>query len=155
MDQAELKKTIATLLRAGNSLSEVQTLLRRDHGVNMTFLELRLIAAEIKDLDWGRGQEAAKPKKKEKAAADDDDANEEEAITPEALGGGTVVELSKLARPGAALSGSVKFTSGVTAEWVLDAYGRLALENASGQPTREDLEDFQMELQRKLGSGAG
>jgi hypothetical protein len=152
VEPAELKKTIATLLRAGNSLSEVQTLLRRDHGVNMTFLELRLLASEIKDLDWSKGEAAEKPEKKRAAAEAEDD---EEAITPEALGGGTVVELSQVARPGAALSGSVKFSSGVTADWVLDAYGRLALENASGQPTRADLEDFQAELQRKLGAGAG
>jgi len=36
---------------------------------------------------------------------------------------------------------------------VLDAYGRLGLENAKGQPTPADLREFQEELQRKLSGG--
>jgi hypothetical protein len=68
----------------------------------------------------------------------------------EELIGATVVEVSKLVRPGAALSGSVKFASGVKADWVLDQMGRLGLEKPTGKPTPEDIKEFQVELQKKL-----
>jgi len=64
--------------------------------------------------------------------------------------GKTTVEVSKVVRPGAVASGSVKFGSGVTAEWVLDQLGRLGLEKASGKPTQQDVKDFQVELQKLL-----
>jgi hypothetical protein len=147
MDRNELKQCVATLLRQGQSLTEIQTLLRRDHATTLTFLDLRLLASEIEDVNWGKStaQEAA-----EAEAADEPDVITEAAEVDT----GTVVEVSKLARPGAALSGSVRFASGATADWVLDSYGRLALENAVGKPTPEDLRGFQEELQRKLGGMA-
>jgi hypothetical protein len=68
----------------------------------------------------------------------------------------TTVTVSKLVRPGAAMSGEVSFASGAKAEWFLDAAGRLGLTPAAGsaRPTQEDLREFQIELQRKL-SGMG
>ena len=65
--------------------------------------------------------------------------------------GETVVEISKLVRPGAAVSGSVKFASGVTAEWFLDQMGRLGLDAVKGgEPTREDIAAFQQALQKEV-----
>ena len=66
--------------------------------------------------------------------------------------GKTVVNVSKLVRPGAVMSGDVKFKSGARAEWSLDPIGRLSLNPAgsSGSPTEEDLQDFQIELQKSL-----
>jgi hypothetical protein len=147
MDRNELKQCIAALLHLGHSLTEIQYLLRRDHATTLTFLDLRLLASEVEDVNWGKStaEEAA-----EAEAADDPDVITE----PAEVDTGTVVEVSKLARPGAALSGSVRFASGATADWVLDSYGRLALENATGKPTPEDLREFQEELQRKLGGMA-
>ena len=68
-----------------------------------------------------------------------------------ALRGKTTVELSPLVRPGAIASGSVKFGSGASAEWFLDQQGRLGLEKAKGQPDRQDIQEFQIELQKALG----
>ena len=63
----------------------------------------------------------------------------------------TVVEVSKLARPGMMLSGTVKFASGSTAEWYVDNMGRLGLENLVGEkPTQEDIEKFQIELDKAV-----
>ena len=53
-------------------------------------------------------------------------------------------------------SGSVTFSDGVTGGWYLDQMGRLALTKISKpgyQPSREDLEAFQIELQNKLTGG--
>lgn len=66
--------------------------------------------------------------------------------------GKTSVTVSPIQRPGFLASGSVTFGSGVTAEWFLDQTGRLGLDNASGQPDREDIRDFQTELRKVFGA---
>lgn len=144
MDRTELKQRVADLLRQGHPLAEIQTILRRDDHATMTFLDLRLLASEIEGMDWGKGAAATAD-----AEALDDDP--ETVTKADLVDTGTVVEISSLARPGAAMSGSVRFGSGATADWVLDTYGRLTLENAKGQPTPDDVRGFQEELQRKLG----
>jgi hypothetical protein len=50
----------------------------------------------------------------------------------------------------------VEFASGAKAEWFVDAMGRLALNPAPGsaKPTECDIQEFQVELQRKLTGGA-
>ena len=84
---------------------------------------------------------------------------EEAAAAPEeapaaSADGQTVVEISKLMRPGTALSGSVKFASGSTADWYIDQTGRLGLENLVGnQPTQEDIQQFQIELEKAVYGG--
>ena len=73
----------------------------------------------------------------------------ENGATDETSAGDTVVEVSPIARPGMALSGTVKFASGSTAEWYVDSYGRLGLENLEGdKPSQNDLEKFQVELNK-------
>lgn len=157
MNRNEIKKTVLECLQKGLSLSEIQKMLH-DKGEIITFLDLRLLASELENLDWkklggekeAQEKEAAAAKKKEE---DDDLAEEHADEIPADKGewsGATVVEVSKLVRPGAALSGSVKFASGVKADWVLDQMGRLGLEKPTGKPTPEDIKEFQVELQKKL-----
>ena len=52
------------------------------------------------------------------------------------------------AKPGTVANGSVKFGSGVTADWYLDQTGRLGLTNNTGKPTETDIMEFQEELQK-------
>ena len=125
----------------------------------MTFLELRLLAAELEDVDWS--QFDPKEKKVEEAPAQTAPAADETAAAPAADGtentaapaaaGNTVVELSRLSRPGAMAHGTVTFASGVTAEWLIDEMGRLGLDKVSGQPTEQDIQDFQVELRKLFG----
>ena len=92
-------------------------------------------------------------------AACGDKKKEEEApaaaeAPAEAAAGQTVVEVSKLMRPGTALSGTVKFASGSTADWYIDQTGRLGLENLVGEkPTQEDIQQFQVELEKAVYGG--
>ena len=65
-----------------------------------------------------------------------------------AQAGKTTVELSPIAKPGTVANGSVKFGSGVTADWYLDQTGRLGLTNNTGKPTETDIMEFQEELQK-------
>jgi len=144
MTDQERNQLIARKLGEGLSLSDVQKLLAQEYGIRMTYLELRLLAAEL-PVDW-RSQEPAKKPEPAKATVMDEDDDEEEPATR------TVVTVSKLVRPGAAMSGDVTFASGAKAEWFVDTMGRLGLNPASGsaRPTQDDLREFQIELQRKL-----
>ena len=170
MDQNKIKEFIAQKVPEGYSLSKIQDMLK-EQGVHITFMELRLLASEIEESVWKKTEKADEPPapapEPEPAQAqepfpgpEDQEALPEEDPVPPAAPeapadaapaaprGKTVVEISKIARPGAAASGTVTFGSGVTAEWVVDAYGRLGLENASGKPDRQDIQEFQMELQK-------
>ncbi len=76
---------------------------------------------------------------------------------PDMEGGNVTVELDRVVRAGAIASGSVTFSDGVTGSWYVDQMGRLGITKVSKpgyQPSREDIEAFQMELQAKLAGGA-
>ncbi len=171
MDQKQIKEFIAQKVPEGYSLSKIQDMLK-EQGVHITFMELRLLASEIEEQVWKKTEEtkaAAEPVKDIAPAAEP--AEEAEAFpeeeppapaapmqepeptaadqaAPAAPRGKTTVELSKIARPGTAASGTVKFGSGVTAEWVVDQFGRLGLDKASGKPDQQDIQEFQVELQK-------
>jgi hypothetical protein len=150
MDVAARNALIAELLNAGDSLSEVQSVLQDEHGIKLTYMELRLIAAEL-DVDWSTQDESGSTE----AATE---ANAVAAVEAAAEGGAadapgtTQVSISQVVRPGAVFSGDVTFKSGAKAEWYVDQLGRLGLNptEGSGKPTPEDLQDFQRELQKLL-----
>ena len=158
--EMSIKRFMAQELQKGESLSEIQKLVNEKFSLRMTYMEIRILASELESVDWKaldpRAQAEAAKKAKEEAEKKAD-GTEPGADIPEAedeptaaapAGGKTVVKLSKLARPGMMLSGTVKFASGSTAEWYVDNMGRLGLENLKGEkPTPEDIEAFQIELE--------
>lgn len=151
MTEQERNQIVAEKLNEGWSLGDVQRHLDEEYGEKITFLALRLLAAEL-DVDWDRIDE-------EQGKGEEVVQDVTQVPTEEGEGGGTRVTISKVVRPGAALSGDVVFKSGVRAEWYVDAMGRLGL-NPEGEarPTEDDLQDFQEELQRQLseqGMGPG
>lgn len=158
--ESMIKRFMAEELQKGVSLSEIQKLVNERFGQHMTYMEIRILASELESVDWRaldpRAQAEAAKKAKEEAeakqlaeAGEDAAAPESGEAAPAGESGGTVVELSKLARPGMMLSGTVKFASGSTAEWYVDQMGRLGLENLKGEkPTAEDIEAFQIELEK-------
>ena len=160
--EMSIKRFMAQELQKGESLSEIQKLVNDKFSQHMTYMEIRILASELESVDWKaldpRAQAEAPKKAKEEpekkaaqgaeAGADAVGTAEGDAPGASAGAGKTVVELSKLARPGMMLSGTVKFASGSTAEWYVDNMGRLGLENLKGEkPTPEDIEAFQMELE--------
>ena len=161
--EMSIKRFMAQDLENGKSLSEIQKLVNEKFSQRMTYMEIRILASELDTVDWKaldpRAQAEAAKKAKEEEAKKAAAPAEPGGDVPEAEGaptdapaapaaGKTVVELSKLARPGMMLSGTVKFASGSTAEWYVDNMGRLGLENLKGEkPTREDVEAFQIELE--------
>ncbi len=132
----------------GAGLSELQTRLKQDLDVSLTYLEARLLLddlkLQIKDPD---------PAPAESLAADLlDDTPEPAADLPApGLGGGRVaVKIDTLMKPGTMLSGKVTFSDGNAAEWNLDQTGRLGLnpDTPGYRPTPQDVQSFQVELER-------
>ncbi len=153
--EQEVKKFLAAGIAKGVSLSELQQEINQEFKLKLTYMDIRIFASELESVDWDKNDPKAQAKAKEEAAAEAVEAGgEEELVEPEleeapAGSSNTVVEVSKLVRPGMALSGTVTFASGSTAEWYVDNYGRLGLENLQGEkPTETDVREFQQELQR-------
>ena len=145
-DEAKVKEMLAALLADGVSLSDAQNEINKALGVQLTFMDIRIIASTL-DVDWKKGDPHPVKTTEEKA----EEAEAAETAEPQETAGKTVVEISKLVRPGMALSGSVKFASGSSADWYLDRTGRLGLENLVGEkPTQDDIQLFQMELERAI-----
>lgn len=173
MNQEQIKQFVAERVAQGMNLSKIQDELTAS-GVKITFMELRLIASEIDSAELEKLDKKTEPKQEPKqdpvpaqeepevpaetpsepaAPAEDTPAESPEAPAEEAPRGPTVVEISKLAMPGTVMNGSVKFGSGVTADWFLDQMGRLALDKVEGgKPNQKDIEEFQMELRKALGA---
>ena len=153
MTQQEIKSFIAEGIAQGLSLSKIQDALA-EKGTHVTYMEIRLLASEIETSEL---EKLNKPKpKQEKPAAGLEEDDNEDLMPPEdgdgdaapAQAGKTTVELSPIAKPGTVANGSVKFGSGVTADWYLDQTGRLGLTNNTGKPTETDIMEFQEELQK-------
>lgn len=140
MERVKIQKVISELLEKGESLGSIQKILDTEYSENMTFLDLKLLASEIENIDWTKDEEPDPEPVEEEVAIDEDTA------------GQTVVEVNKLTRPGIAMHGSVKFASGASADWILDQTGRLGFEKSDGKPTPEDIQEFQAELQKSLGA---
>ncbi len=76
----------------------------------------------------------------------------EDFPAPPAGPGGVVLDLDRIVRPGAVVSGNVTFSDGVAGKWALDQQGRLMLETPQKgyQPSPADVQSFQRQLQEQL-----
>lgn len=149
----EIKKYLAELLKDGIKLSDAQSMVNRKFGCKLTFLDVRVLASELENIDWGQFNPPAPKAPPAESAAPSGPAPKLAGV-PEppasaAGNGDTVVTETQVLPPGYAAGGHVKFASGAEADWYIDEMGRLALDKPSGQPTPDDLRKFQTEL-RKL-----
>lgn len=143
------KQAVAEWVRQGMGLGEIQKLLKEEFGIRMAFIDVRflILDLQLKIQDKASAQSAnlkVEAVGQSRAAADN--------VGEPAAGGGVSVELDRIKKPGAMVSGSVTFSDGVKASWFLDQYGRVAID--AGQPgyhpPEEDLMAFQQEVARKL-----
>ena len=141
------KSQIATRLKEGASIADIQRLINDDFKTHMTYMEVRFL---VDDLDLELAPPPAPAP--EASAANADSAAEGAKPANAELVQEVEVEIDKIKRPGAALSGTVTFSDGVGAKWYVDSYGRLGLDpdQEGYQPTEEDIQKFQMELQSKM-----
>ncbi len=148
------KATVAAWVEEGCGLSEIQRRITSEFELRPTFMDVRFLI-----LDLGLEIKDASAVKPETAQADEDapdeaDVADEDTRPPAAPGttGGVTVEVDRLIKPGALISGTVVFSDGMTAAWMLDQTGRLALDPAQPgyRPGPEDIEGFQRALQEEM-----
>ncbi len=67
-------------------------------------------------------------------------------------GSGVRLDVDRVTKAGALVSGTVRFSDGVSASWALDQFGRLLLQASRPgyQPSRQDMASFQQELRAAL-----
>ena len=148
--QEEQKDKVREWAAAGCGLSEIQRRLSEDLGITMTFMDVRFLVLELGVEIQDKNKRVEKP-----AAAPTPDAmpgNMPGDLAGEAFGAGVQVEVDRVVKPGALVSGTAVFSDGVQTTWMLDQTGRLALQGPTPdyRPSPEDIQEFQQALQQEL-----
>jgi hypothetical protein len=148
------KATVTAWVDEGCGLSEIQRRITSEFKLRPTFMDVRFLildlGLEIKDASASATKKAAAGDKAQVMADDTDEEFPPDADLDGA--GGVTVEVDRLIKPGALISGTVVFSDGMTAAWMLDQAGRLALDPAQPgyRPGPEDIEGFQRALQKEM-----
>lgn len=157
----EQKNTVARWISEGLKLSEVQERMGSEWGVRLTYMEARFLVDDLKLLPKDApGPVETKPEtdvlagQDEPAPAESSEVSAAQDGTAEAEGaqGGVSLKVDTLMRPGAMVSGSVRFSDGQTAQWYLDQFGRMGMVPPSPgyRPPQQDIPQFQVLLDREL-----
>lgn len=141
----EQKEQLKTWLTEGMSLSDIHKQVTGDWDLSMTYMELRFLIDDL-ELEFPKEEEPLP----EEAATEDSEKPVEEGDLE--LVGGVTVDVDKVMRPGALVSGSATFSDGVTATWQLDQMGRIGLSPSQEgyKPSQEDLAEFQKNIQSAM-----
>lgn len=130
---------------SGMDLNAIQKSLKEVLGIHITYMETRFLLLDH-GIEIRKTEEVAAEQPKEEPM--------EEEQTP-ATEGKLQVTVDEVQQPGMFLSGKVSFPSGATGSWFFDTMGQLSWEPGIGQPTTEEMNDFQKELGRILRSHLG
>lgn len=153
------QKTVAAWVAEGLKLSEIQNRLASEFAARLTYMEVRLLVDDLKlKLKDPDPPKAPAPTPSlaapvPSAAEPGDMAAPEPEPAPAAPGAGNVsITVDQLARPGALVSGKVKFSDGKSADWYLDQTGRLGVvpQEQGYKPSAADVQQFQMALEREM-----
>jgi hypothetical protein len=160
LDEAQRKKVSEWILQ-GLKLSEIQNRLASELGLNLTYMDVRLLVAELKltpkDAEPPKTRDSllttpAKPQPSGRPARPETEPLAPEPEEPMGAAGKVSVSVDQIARPGAVVSGKVTFSDGNTAIWYFDQTGRLGLspQQPGYRPPPADLQQFQMLLETEL-----
>lgn len=180
---SEQKQAVAEWIAAGDSLSVVQKKLSEQFSLSLTYMDVRFLVddlglelknaapkADASDVSKAPPPQAAAPEKKgflekakeklglgneEPAAAEEDYPDEAamDELPPEGGGNVSVAVDAVSLIPGALASGTVTFSDGVTAKWIVDNYGRPGFTEVSQpgyRPSPADGQAFMQELSAAL-----
>jgi hypothetical protein len=169
----EQKKTVASWVAAGDGLSAVQSKLREQFQLSLTYRDVRFLVDDLdlqlkdaapkvdtSDVTKAVAPAAAAPTPQPPGAAGDQDGGDsaaepavgeegfgDEAGLPgeEPAGASTLtVNVDKVTLiPGAIASGTVTFSDGVTGKWMIDQYGRPGFTQVSKDGYRPSPTDAQ------------
>lgn len=133
----------------GATLNQIQDRLKTEFALVLTYLEARLLVAEVGVRLKDKERPVEKPAEPEPVPV----APEAEADASGGEATGTVqLSVDTITVPGALASGKVTFSDGVAATWYVDQMGRLGLSGAPQgyQPPAGDVPVFQQQLDRAL-----
>ena len=155
------KSTVAGWVQDGRSLADVQRLLRDDFNISLTYMDVRFLVDDL-DVSMPEPKPDAEPKPESVSSSDSAqgaDSPDGEAIDPEIVGdddGGASnvsVDVDAIMRPGSLVSGTVRFSDGVSLGWQLSASGQLGLipgDDPDYRPDPVDVQSFQTQLEEVL-----
>jgi hypothetical protein len=154
LDDAQ-KQKVSEWIEQGLKLSEVQDKLNSEFGLGMTYMEVRFLIDDLGVKLKDKPVEAPPDLAAGTAASAASQPQAGTAGVPKGedlIGGKVAVVVDQVTRPGALVSGNVKFSDGKSADWYLDQMGRLGLaaKEQGYKPSEEDLVEFQAELQTEL-----
>ena len=144
-EQVEMvKKWVAE----GAQMADLQKRLKDDFGFNVTYMDTRFLSLDLALNFQVDEEESERPNDIENP-----EAQEEVDLEPLVQDRETVtVTLDQVARPGAMVSGTVTFSDGMKALWLIDEMGRPSIDpdQPGYQPSEADLVSFQAELKGLL-----
>ena len=132
----------------GAQMADLQKRLKDDFGFNVTYMDTRFLSLDLA-LNFQVGEEESEGPND----IENPEAQEEVELEPLVQDGATVtVTLDQVARPGAMVSGTVTFSDGMKALWLIDEMGRPSIDpdQPGYQPSEADLVSFQAELKGLL-----
>ncbi|MBI2929719.1 MAG: hypothetical protein HYY24_29015 [Verrucomicrobia bacterium] len=158
------KQQVSAWISQGLKLAEIQSRLAADLGVQLTYMEVRLLVDDLKltpkdpeppkpaDLATKQSGPTGGPPPSSRGPAGR--AGQKPPAREDPLAGkrGVSVTVDELAKPGAVVSGRVTFSDGKATDWYLDQYGRLGVvpPEPSYKPSAADMQSFQMTLEAEL-----
>ncbi|HAN83095.1 MAG TPA: hypothetical protein DCQ59_07730 [Verrucomicrobiales bacterium] len=132
----------------GAQMADLQKRLKDDFGFNVTYMDTRFLS-----LDLALNFQVDKEESEGANDTENPEAQEEVDLEPLVQDKETVtVTLDQVARPGAMVSGTVTFSDGMKALWLIDEMGRPSIDpdQPGYQPSEADLVSFQAELKGLL-----
>ena len=143
------RQMVAKWISEGAKLSEIQKRLL-ELGIKLTYMEVRFLVDDLKLTP----KDPEPPKVVAPPAADPAKLTVEKNPAPEGTlpASGVSVSVDQITKPGAMISGTVKFSDGQIADWYLDQTGRLGVvPKVQGyKPSAADVQDFQLALQQEV-----
>ena len=148
------RQTVTKWISEGAKLSEIQNRLLSEFKLKMTYMEVRFLVDDLK-----LTPKDPEPPKVVAPPADAPAANPTKlAVEKNPAPEGTLptsnvsVSVDQITKPGAMISGTVKFSDGQIADWYLDQTGRLGVvPKVQGyKPSAADVQDFQLALQQEV-----
>lgn len=131
----------------GANLNQVQDQLRSEFGINLTYLDARLLMLDVGVRIKDRPKEAVKAS--ESAPEVSPEGVDTDLNAADTMAAGSVqLVADHITIPGAIISGKVSFSDGQMASWHMDQTGRLSLTGAPKeyQPPAADIPLFQQQL---------
>jgi hypothetical protein len=143
------RQMVAKWISEGAKLSEIQKRLL-ELGIKLTYMEVRFLVDDLKLTP----KDPEPPKVVAPSATAPTKLTAEKNPAPEGTlpASGVSVSVDQITKPGAMISGTVKFSDGQIADWYLDQAGRLGVvpKQAGYKPSAADVQDFQLALQQEV-----